>query len=325
MILYSGGSLPELTDTHAIITGVAGFLGKCLARQLLSAGAQVHGLDVHDNSADLPEAVEYHRVDIVKLDKLCEVLTELHFPPDRKVVVFHLAGQSRVGECRSEPSSAIALNVTGTSNLLDACRRAHLTRVIFPSTALVYSAPAPGPLDEDAALWPKSVYAATKLAAEALLKGYSADYGFSCCIARLGNVYGPGGASDSVVSILLRQVQRGGPISLRSLAPVRDFVYRDDVASGLIALAAHRPEPGCRVFNLSSGIPTSIRELALAACRVGDLETSITECAAQPCDADDRLVLSIRRLVQSVGWRPRWMLEDALRQTLSEMARRDHD
>jgi len=315
-----GGRPNDLSDTRAVITGVGGFLGRSLANQLAGSGAEVLGLDVHEQSLPLSTPIRYQRVDMLNLDLLCGAMTQVGVPADREVVVFHLAGQSHVGQCRLDPSAAFALNVLGTSNVLEACRKARLTRVIFPSTALVYALPARLPLDEDSPVWPKSVYAATKLAAESLLKGYAADYGFSCRIARLGNVYGEGGSPDSVISILLRQVKRGGPISLKSLAPIRDFIYRDDVVRGLIALADHSRERGCHVFNLASGIATSIGELAEAASRAGDVGGGITETDPRSCDADDMLVLSIKRISDCLSWRPVWMLEDGLRKTLSEMA-----
>jgi nucleoside-diphosphate-sugar epimerase len=95
-------------------------------------------------------------------------------------------------------------------------------------------------------------------------------------------------------------------------------VYRDDVIHGLIALAARTGEPGCECFNLSSGMPTSIRELALTACRVAHVEPRLIETGPEAGDKDDRVVLSTARLSEYGPWHPIWSLEDGLRQTLSE-------
>ena len=311
--------VPDLGGKWALITGVGGFLGRALAKQLQMAGARVVGLDVQLDSSALPSDIKYCPVDILNFDLLCQTVADLCPGGGHEAIVFHLAGQAHVGKCRENPAKAFALNVTGTFNILESCRRAALKRVIFPSTALVYALPVPLLVKESGAVEPHSFYAATKLAGESMLKGYSSDYGFATQIVRLGNVYGEGGPSDSLVSILLHQIQSGGPISLRTLAPVRDFIYRDDVVRGLIALAAQPDEPGCHVFNLSSGVPTSIRELALLTCRIGGLETSITETAPCESDAEDRRVLSIARISEYASWRPILTLEEGLRRTLSEL------
>jgi UDP-glucose 4-epimerase len=283
------------------------------------AGARVVGLDIQLDSAALPPGIQYYPVDILNFDLLCQTVAELSSVGGHEAIIFHLAGQAHVGKCRENPAKAFALNVTGTFNILESCRRAALKRVIFPSTALVYALPAPLLVKESDAVEPHTFYAATKLAGESMFKGYSSDYGFASQIVRLGNVYGESGPSDSLVSILLRQIHSGGPISLRTLAPVRDFIYRDDVVRGLIALAAQPTEPGCHVFNLSSGIPTSIRELALLACRIGGLETAVTETAPCASDTEDRRVLSIARISEFARWHPLSTLEEGLRRTLSEL------
>lgn len=310
---------PDFRGKWALITGVRGFLGRALAAQLQTAGARVVGLDIQPDRGDLSPSVQYCPVDILDFNQLNQTVAELSAVRGSEGLVFHLAGQAHVGKCRENPSNGFALNVTGTFNILESCRRAALKRILFPSTALVYALPVPLLVKECGLVEPNSFYAATKLTGESMLKGYASDYGFASQIVRLGNVYGEGGPSDSLVSILLRQIQSGGPISLRTLAPVRDFIYRDDVVRGLIALAALPVDPGCQVFNLSSGVPTSIRELALLACRIGGLETMINETAPSESDAEDRRVLSIDRISEYTRWRPLSTLEDGLRRTLSEL------
>ena len=306
----------DLENMNALITGVGGFLGRALAKYLLQAGANVVGLAEQASPIDLPKGTQYHQVDIRDFDQLYHTLSQLHL---EDATVFHLAAQSHVGKSRMDPLTTLSVNVMGTAHLLEACRRVTFKRVIFPSTMLVYAKPTPLPIKETDAVQAGSVYASTKLASEALLKGYASDYGFSCRIARLGNGYGPSGAADSVVEIILRQVKSGGPVSLKNLAPVRDFIYCDDVVSGLVALATHANEPGCEIFNLASGIPTSIRELAETACRIGNLETKIIETESRSMNADDKVVLSIQRIKEFTQWQPEWTLENGLRQTLFEM------
>jgi UDP-glucose 4-epimerase len=309
----------DLREMHALITGVGGFLGRALAKQLAQDGAKVTGIGTQHSFTDSSIDIEYHQADILDFNQLQNLVSRF-LPKNRdKAVIFHLAAQSHVGKCQAEPLKAFTLNFIGTANILEICRKMNVRKFIFPSTALVYAKPAQLPIEETHALEPNSVYAATKLACEVMLKTYSSKYGLSCRIARLANVYGPGATPDSVINIILQQVKNNQPIALKTLAPVRDFIYRDDVVSGLISLIRNMDESGCEIFNLSSGIPTSIRELALAACRVSNSEPKLTETDHQPSDAEDKLVLSIRRLSENSDWYPVWSLEDGLRQTLLEM------
>jgi len=305
-----------LNKMNALITGVGGFLGRRLAKYLLQSDFNVVGLAQQASPIDLPRGIQYHQVDICNFDQLYNKLSQLQI---ENATVFHLAAQSHVGKSRMDPLKTLSVNVMGTAHLLEACRRASIKRIIFPSTMLVYAKPTPLPIKETDAVQAGSLYASTKLASEELLKGYASDYGFSCRIARLGNGYGPSGAADSVVEIILSQVKSGRSISLKNLTPVRDFIYCDDVVSGLVALATHADKPGCEIFNLASGVPTSIRELAELACRIGNLETKIIETEARSTEADDKVVLSIQRIKEYTKWQPEWTLESGLRQTLFEM------
>jgi UDP-glucose 4-epimerase len=308
----------------ALVTGAAGFLGSALTRRLTADGATVVGIDQRDPGGGDAGARRFHRADLLERRELVALVAGAVGGAGGDCVAFHLAGESHVGVCSRDPLRAYALNVTATINLLEACRAAGVTRVVLPSTALVYRAPRGLPASEDAPVAPATIYAATKLAAERLLEGYAAEYRFSCRVARLGNVYGAGGHADSVVSILLRQALRGGPLEVGRLSPQRDFVFRDDVAGGLAAIAAADFEPGFRIFNLSSGEATAIGDLALAVCRAAGLPPGVTERDPPGSGSEDRLVLSIRRITEDLHWRPAWALEAGLRQTLAEMRREEH-
>lgn len=308
----------------AIVTGVGGFLGRALAQHLARSGARVIGLDLPAKVSGLPESAAYLQCDLLDFTSLALVLDEAvkESGDPGNVLVFHLAGQAHVGTCRQDPARAFALNVSATLHVLEACRRSGVKQFIFPSSALVYAAPRELPIAETAATQARNIYAATKLAAETLLEGYAAEYGFCCITARLGNVYGPGGTADSVVSIILRQVQAGGPVALKTLAPVRDFIYRDDVVGGLLALAEHVQAPGSHVYNLASGVPVSILQLAQAACRAKGIAEKISALDSSPGGSSvpvaDQLYLSIARLSRDAQWQPAWSLEEGLRQTLNE-------
>jgi nucleoside-diphosphate-sugar epimerase len=119
-----------------------------------------------------------------------------------------------------------------------------------------------------------------------------------------------------VASTLLRQVLGDGHVHLRTLAPVRDFIHRDDVAEGFVRLAEAGSEPGLRVFNLSSGVPTSIAQLAdLAGRAVGNATPAVeTEPGTR---RDDQISLDVESLYRRTGWKPAIPLLEGLVQTLN--------
>jgi nucleoside-diphosphate-sugar epimerase len=295
----------------AVVTGAGGFIARGLLANLEGRGVRTQGLDLPDRSGHVIRCV-----DLSDLEATERAFTSAAADLGRGATVFHLAGFANASVCRADPPGAFAANVTATANVLEACRLVGISRVVFPSTALVYALPGRLPLDERASLGPRSIYAASKIAAESMLAGYAADYNFSIDIARLGNVYGPGGPAESVASTLLRQVLGDGHVHLRTLAPVRDFIHRDDVAEGFVRLAEAGSEPGLRVFNLSSGVATSIAQLAdLAGRAVGNATPPIeTEPGTR---RDDQIALDVESLYRRTGWKPAIPLLEGLVQTLN--------
>jgi UDP-glucose 4-epimerase len=309
----------ELTNATAVVTGAAGFLGARLTGRLAGLGARVIGIDRAEGASSA--AAESIGMDLLDADALRVAFMTLLADDAASAVVIHLAGRGHVGANRDDPHGAVTANVVGMTNVLEACRAAGVRRVVFPSSALVYKRPALSQLGEDAPVASTTIYAATKLASEALLEAYAVEYGLSCTVARLGNVYGRGAAADSVASIVIRQALAGGPVIVNTFAPVRDFIYRDDVVAGLIALAGQTNETGFQVFNLSSGVPTSIGELAETACAVAGVQARPTERDVSATSIRDSLVLSIERLTASTGWMPTFSLESGLRATFAESRR----
>jgi len=315
----------RLIDYQILVTGAAGFLGRRLVRRLLAGGAYVVGLDL----ASLPPGFEeqtdgngtlIHRLgDVSSTQFVNRILREVEDGGKSHSALFHLSGFSHVGRCEVDPMMAYTTNVIQTIQVLEACRKNGLTRVLFPSTALVYGQDSAHILTEKCPANPQHIYASTKLAAEAVIKGYAASYSFSCDIARLSNVYGAGANPDTAVSSALRQAQRGGPITLRNLKPVRDFIYCEDVAEGFVRLLTSGQEPGCRISNLSTGQATSIGEMAKIVCEVAGIRNEIVESNLDDAPKESRLVLANDKLVRRTAWRPAFSLSEGLGAAWEEM------
>jgi len=238
------------------VTGGCGFIGSHLARRLLELGFEVVVFD----SFSKPGCVVVDGASVVKGD--------LRFAPavegalDGVDVVYHLAALTDVRESVRKPRLYHRVNVDGTLNLLEGCRRAGVKRVIYVSSCAVYGEPVKLPISEDHPTNPLSPYAASKLAAEAYCRSYAFCYGFDVTVFRLFNVYGPrqNDGYAGVISEFVRRVCEGKPpVIYGSGEQSRDFIHVSDVVE---CLAKAIDLSGFEVFNLGSGRAVRINELA---------------------------------------------------------------
>jgi nucleoside-diphosphate-sugar epimerase len=297
----------------AIVTGAHGFLGTHLTQRLAIAGVNVLGVDVAaDNRQVAGEKVVC--ADIRKLGAWTDELNAF-VSVARTTVMFHLAGRADVTASRHSPLEGIELNVLGTGNMLEVARLSGVARFLVASSGLVY-APSPELHDEFSLTKAANLYTATKLAAEKLVAGYAAEYGLPADIVRLSNVYGPGAPEGTVVGRICSMIRSRMPIRLKSLRPVRDFIYVTDVVDGMIRMADAASVSGARIVNLSTGLATTVAQLATAACSVAGLNQVICTEGDDDAVADSPLVLANDRLVGLTGWTPPHTLREGLKLTL---------
>jgi UDP-glucose 4-epimerase len=239
--------------------------------------------------------------------------------------VFHLAGMSSIEECQKNPMLAFEANVRSTMVLLETMRRAGLRRIVFASSGVVY-APGPGEIiDESWPVSPRSIYSATKIASEALVKSYSEAFGFHCAIARMSNVYGAGMSTGAIIGQLLDQAVRQVPLSVRNTSPVRDFIYVKDAASALLAIAGSLRSPGCATYNVSSGTGVSVGELASAVSKVAGLTAPVIETMPGEMNGAKSLVLSNELLRREVGWAPVHELDSSLAASFEQLTNPENE
>ncbi len=165
--------------------------------------------------------------------------------------------------CNADPPAALSVNVVGTQSLLTALERSHLPEsIVLASTGGVYE-PSEDAHQESSPLGPDDVYGHSKLWSEQALRLWERRTGVPAGVARLFNVIGPGETNPHVVPEIVDQATRGDELRLGNLDSRRDYVYVDDVAAGLQALAGH-----AATVNLGSGEAvdghTLVAELAQA-------------------------------------------------------------
>jgi GDP-4-dehydro-6-deoxy-D-mannose reductase len=302
-----------------LVTGITGFAGSHLAEHLLSRADEVHGLAHEDppfsHLAAIADRVRIHRGDITSRDDVRRALDG-----SRADAVIHLAGIAVPTLASADPVAAVRVNVLGTATLLVALADSPSVRVVVASSADVYGAPDRVPVAEDAPLRPANVYAATKVAAEALAREAAATRSAPVAILRPANQNGPRQHPGLAASAFAKQIAEAEagvaePIVRHGrLDAQRDFLDVRDMATAYAA-ALSLAEGG--TFNVGSGRATTISEILetlLAMARV-PIRAELDPARVRGGEPT-RLALDATRFRQRTGWSPRITLKDSLRDTL---------
>jgi UDP-glucose 4-epimerase len=302
-----------------LITGAAGFLGSALANQLAREGHQVRGLD--DLSTGDPQSlapdVHFTRGDVGDRPKLWTLLQEVD-------VVYHLAARVAVPESILYPRDYNTVNVGGTVALMEAMRDVGVRRVVLASSGAVYGDQGEQPLSESATPNPRSPYAVSKLAAEYYVRTIGTLWGIETVSLRIFNAYGPGqrlpASHPPVVPYFLRQALRSGTLVVHGDGgQTRDYVYVDDVLSGMIA-ASTAPNLTGLVINVGSGVETSVVELMKLVLEVTGGKPEVIYNSQNPGGVS-RMAADLKLSRKKLNFKPSIKLEAGLRLTLQRDAR----
>lgn len=307
----------NVRGARALVTGGAGTIGSTIVDQLLDAGVQrVVVLDnfVRGRRENLTAALASGRVDIVEGDiRDFALVRELSEGMD---AVFHQAA-IRITQCAEEPRLAFDVLATGTFNVVQAAAEARVRKVIAASSASVYGLAETFPTEEDHHPYHnRTLYGAIKTFNEGLLRSFHEMYGLDYVALRYFNVYGPRMDAFGVYTeVLIRWAKRIAagepPIIEGDGSQTMDFVHVHDVARANI-LAAQAPVTDA-VFNVASGVETSLRDLAEALLEV--MESSLQPEFAPPRRVNNvsRRLASTRRAKEMLGFEAQIDLRDGLR------------
>lgn len=310
-----------LRGRRVLVTGADGFIGSHLVERLVQDGAVVRAFCLYNSEGSrgwletAPEAVRGNvdfRLGDIRDSRFVEKAT------DGVEVVFHLAALIAIPYSYQAPQSFVDTNITGTLNVLEACRRAGVARLVHTSTSEVYGTPASLPIRETHPLQAQSPYAATKVAADQLALSYHRSFEVPVTVLRPFNTYGPRQSMRAVLPTILVQLLRGAEeIELGRLDTKRDLTFVGDTVDGFVRAALANDAVG-RTIQLGTNESHSVKELFETACRVVGRSARIRDDPRRlRPDASEVLVLqSDPALALSVlGWRPTVSLEEGLART----------
>ena len=301
-----------------LITGGAGFIGSHIARALLEQGADVRVLD--NFSSGKRENLKGLNVEILEGD-LRDASTVTRAVRGVEVI-FHEAAFVSVPESMEKPQECLDVNVTGTSMLFEAARKAGVGRVVIASSAAVYGDSDAMPLVENTPLMQLSPYAVSKRIDEMYAELFTNQFGLEVAALRYFNVYGPRQRPDSMyaaaVPIFIRRMLDNKPITVYGDGgQTRDLINVRDVVQANLLASQHPAAPG-QIFNVCTGVETRILDLL-------DILYKLFPNAPKHIHAETRagdIYRSIgtpKKIKDTLGFDPKVTLAEGLKEAVEEM------
>ncbi len=315
----------EIKDSKILVIGGAGFIGGFVVAELLKEGAKE--VIIYDNFArgkmdNIKESLKDPRCyiyptggDIREIDILNDAMKGVDY-------VFHLAAMWLL-HCKDYPRTAFEVNIAGTFNVLEACVKNNIKKLIYSSSASVYGDAVEVPMTETHPFNNKNFYGSTKIAGEAMCTAINDRYGLSVIGLRYMNVYGPGqdqhAVYSGVVPIMLNKIDANeAPTINGDGSQAYDFIYVEDVARCNVAALKSNVKHG--FYNVGTEVQTTIKKLCDT---ILNLKKSNLKVTYVPYSADDARALVQNRIgsnakaEKELGFKHKYSLEQGLTQLIS--------
>lgn len=295
-----------------LVTGGAGFIGSHLVDELIKSNNQVVVVD--DLSSGKKRNV-HPKANFVKIDIRSKQL-ERTFKKYKPRIVFHLGAQKSVKKSVADPAVDADINILGSINILEQCKRYHVKKVVFSSTGgAMYGDTRIIPTPEAHPELPVSPYGIAKLSVEKYLYYYQYNFGLSFVSLRYANVYGPRqdpeGEAGVVAIFLDRILQNRQPFINGHGRQTRDYIYVADVIKANILAMKNKINS---IYNVGTGVETSVNKLYDIISNISRSKYLKKHGQALPGE-QQRSCLSYKKFKRMTGWRPKIKLEEGLEKT----------
>lgn len=310
-----------LAGKKVLITGSSGFIGSHLTEALVRTGAKVRAF-VHYNSRN-----SYGNLELLdrEIFKSLEIITGDIIDPffvEKAVsgcqVVFHLAALIAIPYSYIAPHCYVSTNISGTVNVMEACRKHGVERVVQTSTSETYGTALYTPINEEHPLQGQSPYSASKIGSDKIAESYYLSFNVPVSTIRPFNTYGPRQSARAVIPTIISQALIKDNIKLGSLDPVRDFTYAKDTARGFIAIAQSEETIG-KVTNIGTGKAVTIGDLAHTIIKIigGNKRIISDEQRIRPKNSEVmKLLCDNTKAKERTGWEPAYSIEEGLKETI---------
>jgi UDP-glucose 4-epimerase len=256
----------EIKDARILVIGGGGFIGAFVVRELLKH--PVKEVVIYENFTrgkmdNIQDCMKDPRCKIFPFGGDIRDLDILDKAVENMDYVFHLAAMWLL-HCKDFPRTAFEVNIAGTFNVLEACVKHKVKKLIYSSSASVYGDAVQVPMTEDHPFNNRNFYGATKIAGEAMCTAFNDRYGLSVIGLRYMNVYGPGqdqhAVYSGVVPIMLNKIDANETPAINGDgSQAYDFIYVQDVARANISALTSKTPFG--FYNVGTEVQTSIKQL----------------------------------------------------------------
>ena len=310
----------ELKEKKILVIGGAGFIGAFVVRELLKE--PVKEVIIYDNFArgkmsNIEDCLKDNRCniypnggDVREIDILNDAMKGVDY-------VIHLAAMWLL-HCKDYPRTAFDVNIAGTFNVIEACVKNNIKKLIYSSSASVYGDAVEVPMTEDHPFNNKNFYGSTKIAGEAMCSAYNDRYGLEVIGLRYMNVYGPGqdqhAVYSGVVPIMLNKIDANeAPTINGDGSQAYDFIYVEDIARSNIA--ALKSDVKFGYYNVGTQVQTTVKQLCDTILK---LKRSELKVVYKPYSADDARALvqnrigSAEKAEKELGFKFKYDLEKGL-------------
>jgi UDP-glucose 4-epimerase len=303
-----------------LVTGGAGFIGSHVVDQLVTEGYSVRVLDNLSTGklGNIQKHLDSGKIEFVQGD-LRDASTVTKSLDDINVVI-HMAALVSVPLSLENPDLTYDINLLGTLNMLRSSITHHIDRFVFISSCAVCGDPTALPVTENAPTNPISPYAESKLIGERYCLGFNEKHLLSSVVLRFFNVYGPRQGMNDYSGVITRFIDRCEqklPLTIYGDgSQTRDFVNVKDVA-GAVSAATRISKAEGEVFNIGSGTPISISELAKTVIELSGADLAISYEKPRFGDIKDSYA-DISKAKKLLGYTPKISLKDGLKSLLDE-------
>jgi len=279
-----------------LVTGAAGFIASKLVQRLRDSGDEVSEFDIARGQ------------DICNLKQVTEAIRG-------KDAVFHLAAVADLNYARVYPVRSMEINVQGTWNIAEACRKQRGTVLFYASTICVYGNQEVHPVTEKSLPNPSEIYACSKLAGENVVKGYHLTYGLPYNIMRFATIYGPGTRPALGTHIFMGQALREEPITVHGNGEqTRTLTHVNDLVDAI--LAVYKSGVTNDIFNMTATEEISALRMAKDIKRLTGSKSEIV-FIPQRIGQTFREEISADHIRERVGWKARIGWDDGLKDMLN--------
>ena len=304
-----------------LVTGAGGFIGSHLVERLVAEGANVRAFVRYNSRGDAgllrlvpKEVIQLVQIvagDIRDADAISKAV-------EGRQVVFHLGALISIPYSYQNPFEVAEANILGTLNILMACTKLKVERLIHTSTSEVYGTALRVPIDENHPLQGQSPYSASKIGADKLAESFHCAYKLPVMTVRPFNTFGPRQSARAVIPTIITQALTQSVISLGNLETTRDFTYVDDTVDGFTK-AAETPGVEGKTINLGTGFEIKIGTLVekIVSLVGSSAHIEVDASRLRPANSEVQRLLSNNALARAtLGWAPRTSLEDGLKLTV---------